>query len=340
MDVRQVRPTDAPLVLSLAIDESAHLVKGRDWPKANSLKRTLVRTTLPLALPGRSWIARDGSSVALLEAQPRQYVIGWDITRLAVRGDALTVLPPVVDAVTSCLQSRGVPRLFARCREEARETLKALGFQPLACEFVLLGPKGRPAADVPLPDDSRYRLPDDSRYRMPADEWPLHQLEHDCTPPLVRQFEGLTSLTWSRKDRNVSEIVVERDGRIAAWIGWGARVGPGQLQLGMLIHPRYKDLAPVLLHHALRRMPPEHRFIARVRDYQIEAFRALLDAGFEIAAEENLMLKHATVEPVRAAKRRMRVASVPSIQALPIRLSPPARGLRPATTPTPVHEDD
>jgi len=332
MDVRQVRPTDAPLVLSLAIDESSHLVNGRDWPRANSLRRTLVRATLPLALPGRSWIARDGSSVALLEAQPRQYVIGWDITRLVVRGDALRVLPPVVDAATSHLQTRGVPRLFARCREEARERLKALGFQPLACEFVLLGPKGRPAADVSLPDESRYR--------MPADEWPLHQLEHDCTPPLVRQFEGLTSLTWSRKDDNVSEIVVERDGRIAAWIGWGARVGPGQLQLGMLIHPRYKDLASVLLHHALRRMPLDHRFIARVRDYQCEAFRALLDAGFEIAAEEILMLKHATVEPVRAAKRRMRVASVPSIQALPIRLGPPARGLRPATTPTPVYEDD
>ena len=325
MDVRQVRPTDAPLVLSLAIDEASHLVKGRDWPAASPVLRTAARTALPLAVPGKSWIARDGPSVALLEAEPRQYVIGWDVTRLAARGENCEVLAAVAQAAVTHLQTRGVPRLFARCEEEASTMLKEIGFHALAQEYVLLGPAGQVAGDIPLPVDSRYR--------MPPDNWPLHQLEVEITPSLVRQIEGLTSLDWSRRNRETKEIVVERHGRIVAWIGWGAKVRPGLVKLGTLVHPGHKDLAPDLLHHALKTLPPNSRFVARVRSYHPELLRTFQDAGFRVMADQVIMVKHAEVEVARTATARMRVVNVPGIQALPIQLKPAGRG--PAQTRSP-----
>ena len=322
MDVRQVRPTDAPLVLSLALDDGSHLVKSRDWPTANPVTHSLIHTVLPVPVAGRSWIARDGSSIALLEAQPRQYVIAWDVTRLAVRGDRDAVLGPVVRAATGYLQSRGVPRLFARCQGDAREALQSVGFQTLACEFILWGPKGGARGDVPLPEDSRYR--------MPPDAWPLHQLELKLTPALIRQVAGLTSLDWSQRAKDMTEIVVEKEGRIVAWVGWGAKVRSGLVQIGMLLDPQYKELGPDLLHHALRTLSPESRFVARVRDYHVEAVRAYEEADFQCVAEEILMVKHAGMELAPTAKRRMRIASVPSIQSFPIRLGVAC----PATSPS------
>jgi hypothetical protein len=155
---------------------------------------------------------------------------------------------------------------------------------------------------------------------MPQDAWPLHQLESDVTPPLVRQLEGLASIDWSRKDRDMSEIVVERDGRVVAWVGWGARVAPDLIQVGLLGHPGYKEVGPSLLQHVLAQGSAGSRYVARVRDYQVEALRTFLDAGFQDVVEEILMVKHARVELARVAKARLQVAHVPSMQPFHSRL--------------------
>jgi hypothetical protein len=312
MDVRQARPTDAPMVLALALDDGAHLVKDSAWPARNPVLSTVVRALLPpLAMSGRLWVASEGSSRALLEAHPRRYVLGWDITRLAVRGQVESVIAPVVQAATVHLQSRRVPRLFARCQTEASGGLQALGFQVLAREHLMIGPQGRASRSAPVPIDSRYR--------MPQDAWPLHQLESEITPPLVRHLEGLSSVDWSDKPRERSEIVVERDGRIVAWVGWGD-LGRKRAQMGHLLHPDHADLGPHLLEHVLERAMPNCRLFARVRDYQTETIRVYEEAGFTVAAEEVLMVKHAGVELAPALQRTLKVAHVPSMQALPIRL--------------------
>lgn len=311
MDVRMARPTDAPLALALSLDDSAHLVKSAGAAGGERLSHTLLRTVLPLAMPGRAWVARDGCNAGLLEARPRRYVIGWDISRLAVRGDATYLLAPLVGMATTHVQSRGVPRLFARSREEASSALAEVGFHPLAREYVLLGPDGARGGDSSLPVDSRYR--------MPQDAWPIHQLESALTPPLVRQLEGLTSLEWSHKIRGMSEIVIEQDGRVVSWIGWGVRVSHNADQIGMLVHPEHADVAPNLLHHVLQTAPPGRRFVARVRDYHSDVLAVFLDAGFRITAEEILMVKHARVEVARE-KARLKVASVPTVPVLHHRL--------------------
>lgn len=324
MDVRLARPTDAPLILSLAVDESAHLVRSPSWPAKNPVARTVTRTLFPLTFSGRMWIVQDGCSTALLEIQPRRYVIGFDVARLAVRGDPQAVLGAVLGAATAHLQSKGVPRLFARARERAGETLRAYEFQPMAREYVLIG----------RADDARgeSELPIDSRYRISADAWPLHQLESAITPPLVRQVEGLTSVDWSKTVKDMSEVVVERDGKIVAWAGWGTKLAPKLVAISLMVEKGHSDLGSDLVQYALKQVGAGYRLVARVRDYQSEAMRAFTDLGFEIAGEEVVMLKHAGVELARVQKRRLQVSAVPSVQAFHARRLPAAGTRRPPTS--------
>jgi hypothetical protein len=313
MDVRQVRPTDAPLVLALALEHDAHLVRSTDQVGPDSLLHTLVHSTVSLAFASRAWIAREGTSVALLQACPRRYVIGWDISRLVVRGNQAAVLGPVLAIASSYIHGRGVPRLFARCGDTGAELLKAHGFHAIAREYVMVGPDEAVGGDTPLPQDSRYR--------MPQDAWPLHQLENSITPVLVRQLEGLSSSDWSYRVRDMSEIVVERDGRIAAWIGWSTKPRNGYLSLKLLVHPDHKGLGADLLYHVLHQSKPRAQFRTRVREYQVETLAAFEEAGFEITAKETVLVKHAAVESARVEERaRPRAVRVPGIPALPTHL--------------------
>ncbi len=323
MDVRLARPTDAGLVLSLALDAGAHVVKGQGWPIHNSTARTLARASLPRAMRGRTWIAQSEHTIALLEAEPRQYVIGWDIARLAARGaQADAAIAATVDAAVNHLQARGVPRLFARTGADASALLRPLGFAALAREFVLVGEAGSSSNALPAPPDSRYR--------MSQDGWPLHQLEAEITPPLVRQLEGLSSLEWSGPVRKMSEIVIERSGRVVGWIGWGTRLGPHYRSVGMLLHPDHVELAPLMVNHACKQTAAGQHLVARVRDYHMHLLRAFTDCGFEIVSEENLLVKHAGVEFAPVYKTRMSVSSVPGIAGLSSRVHP--RRLVSATT--------
>ncbi len=315
MDVRQARPTDAPLVLALALDDAAQIVTGPALNVRPPLTRLISHIAFPLAGPGRTWVARNGADTGILEAQPRQFVIGWDVTRLAIRGNVDRILAPLLHAATSHLQSRGVPRLFARCPSRQRDLLSRLDFLTLAREYVLLGPANH------IRTESGLHI--DSRYRMPHDAWPLHQLESETTPALVRQLEGLTSSDWSYKSRDRSDIVVEQGGRIVAWVGYGARITYGHVRLGMLVHPDFKDLAQELIRHALDHAPPNTRFVARVREYHVETLQAMREAGFETVAEEVLMVKHAGVEVVPEARGRLRLGRVPSIQGVNSQLKEP-----------------
>jgi hypothetical protein len=305
MDVRLARPTDAPLVLALALDDSSHLVKPADWAPASSTAHTLFRSSLPVAFAGRTWVTRGPRHIGLLEAQPRQYVIGWDVVRLAVRGDRPAALSALVGAAVAHLQSRSVPRLFARCEADVSAELREVAFQPLARECVLVGQSLCGSEHTPPPVESRYR--------MPQDAWPLHQLESLVTPAMVRQIEGLTSLDWSRRTRGMSEIVVESDGRVVGWVGWDGRSNAAVSQIGLMVDPQHGDLGRELLQHVLSQLPPDRKCVARVREYQTEALAAFTDAGFTVAREEVLMVRHAQVEYARSAQRGMRVVRVPSV---------------------------
>ncbi len=320
MDVRLARPTDAAVVLALALDDRAHLVRAPESVGLRTSLGALARSVLPLAFKDRMWIASDGADVAILEARPRQYVIGWDVIRLAGRGDREAVAGAVLEEAMQHLHRRGIPRLFARSDQDAQEDLMALGFRPLGHEHILIGSRGG--------TDETVDLPVGSRYRMPQDAWALHQLENAITPPLIRQLEGPTSGQWAAPEKGMSEIVVERDGIAVAWIGWGGRAASGARRLGLLIHSDHRNLAPALLHYVLSQTDSSTTFQARVRDYQSELLSAFEETGFRIVGEEVLMIRHGGVVPVRE-RPRMRVAPAPSIQAFPF--ASPISQARPVT---------
>jgi hypothetical protein len=273
----------------------------------------IVQTATPLPKATRVWIGKGRNSVGLIEARPRRYVIGWDITRLVLRGDRDELLGPLLGTVTAYVQGRGVPRLFARCRREESDLLCRHGFAILAREYVLTATRSPELEPSPLPSDSRYR--------MPQDAWPLHQLESATTPTLIRQLQGMSSSDWSHRDRDLCEIVVEREGRIVAWLGVGTKERNGRIGLQMLVHPDCREVAPELLRHALTLAAPSATYFTRVRDYQVETLSAFTDAGFTIVAEETLLVKHGQVELAREEKRHLRMARVPSMPALPTRFS-------------------
>jgi hypothetical protein len=127
----------------------------------------------------------------------------------------------------------------------------------------------------------------------------------------VRQLEGLTSQDWSHRVRDMSEIVVEREGRVVGWVAWGRKAGPDRHQIGLLVHPAHRELAPDLLQHALH-SNPGRLFVARVRDYQQEVLTAFCEAGFRIQAEEVLLLRHARVEVAPLPKRILALPQVPA----------------------------
>jgi hypothetical protein len=238
--------------------------------------------------------------------------MGWDVVRLAVRGNPDAVVGAVLGAALAYLQARGVPRLFLRCSEDTVHAFRELGFNGLAREYVLLGSKRESSDDAALPIDSRYR--------MPQDAWPLHQLESEITPSLVRQLEGLTSVEWSHRRKDMQEIVIERDSRLVAWVGWRQKPRRGLNQVGLLVHPDHKETGPALLAYALTCVRGQP--FARVREYQEDVLRDFLDEGFEVIDEETMMVKHARVELARAQRPRVKAVTVPGIQGFPSRLEP------------------
>jgi hypothetical protein len=150
-------------------------------------------------------------------------------------------------------------------------------------------------------------MPSGMRYRMPSDAWPLHQLESDITPALVRQLEGLTSLAWSMKPQRrwqrdeLSELVVERDGTIVGWAGWRERLHQGYIRLGLLAQSDDRDMASALVAHALLAIHaayPQARVVVRLRDYQMGLHSALLDHNFRELGREALHIKHGRLQLV------------------------------------------
>lgn len=264
-------------------------------------------------LPGgeRSWVAEDDSGIAgFVQARPRKYVLGWEVTRAHVRGDtdAEAVVAVLVQEILQFLQDRGIPRLFARVPVESpgHNVLVACGFTQLLSEtiFVRTPEQARPPDETPV----------GMRYRMPQDAWPLRQLENSQTPLLISQLEGLTSSNWSMPAHRIlrkeepNELVVERDGDIVGWVGWSyagsSQAGRDHVRLGLMTGTDHTDLAAPLLDYALYVIGskrPGASVTLRLRDYQTPLMQTLFDRDFREVGHDTLFIKHGRLQTV--AKR-------------------------------------
>ncbi len=277
-------------------------------------------------VPGRekTWVAEDrGVLAGFVQARPRSVVLGWEIIRVHVHPDCepVQVVGALVQEMLGHLQEKGIPRLFARTQidSEGHLCMNACGFTHLTSESVFL----REAQKTPPPEE----MPTGMRYRMPQDAWPLRQLESSQTPQMVSQLEGLTSLNWSMprqrrwgKDRT-SELVVERDGELAGWVGWVfVGVGGGcrdHVRLGILAHTDDTEMAAAMVEYALHAISgerPTARIIVRLRDYQMPLNRVLEDHGFTEVFRETLHIKHGRLQLLPKRVSRL-LEFVPTVRA-------------------------
>jgi hypothetical protein len=334
--VRPVRQFDVLAIRNLVSNPQSVLIA----PSAFDDAPGLLSAVLTMGRE-RLWVASDKRGLAgFAQGRPRTYVLGWELIRVHIRPDleAEAVVAPLVHAVLEHLQEQGIPRLFARTPLDspAHEALARCGFTHFMSECILLRDPG--------PTRPPEEMPSGARYRMPEDAWPLHQLESRLTPPLVRQLEGLTSQSISRlwtqntptavsHQRNALELVVERDGEIVGWIGWTARPRRGYIHLGLLIQDQDDagEMASALVAYALHTISTSHpqaRIVVRLREYQLELRRVLLDYNFVEYGREALHIKHGRLQfmpkKVPAVRFHMPRWQTPPIGA---QLSAPLQGM-------------
>jgi len=127
----------------------------------------------------------------------------------------------------------------------------------------------------------------------------LFQLYNVAVPESVRQVEAATFAEWLAAQerrwlaRRSSQLVLEGDGHLAAWIRAAADGDIGRFDV--LVHPRQLDLLEPLLLAALARLSGQGILLALVPEYQEPLARLLERLGFERREQYAVMAKRTAV---------------------------------------------
>jgi len=137
------------------------------------------------------------------------------------------------------------------------------------------------------------------RRRSRADAYPLFQLYNVAVPESVRRVEAATFAEWLAAQerrwltRRSTQLVLERDGRLGAWIRAAADGDIGRFDL--LVNPGELELLEPLLLAALARLSRQGILLALVPEYQEPLARLLKRLGFERRQQYVVMAKRTVV---------------------------------------------
>jgi len=303
---RTVRPTD--LVALVSFD-------GRVYPNEAKTRERIGKTEAaprPLesaleqwfsfATGRHTWISVQGATLrGLVSARRRGSRAAWEVDCLinAAEDDDAVCLGLLDQAVAEAAR-RGVEKVFLRLTGGS-------GILPLArkagfCEFLreelfscrslVTGERGIDRA-LPL------------RKRVRADDYALFQLYNAVAPEAVRHAEAVTLSEWrAAQERNwlagrKSQLVLERDGSIAAWLRLAADANIGRFDL--VIHPSEQEGQDALLDLALSRLAGNGLLLALIPEYADGLGRALSQRGFE-RGQEYIVLVRRTAVTVKATQ--------------------------------------
>lgn len=192
----------------------------------------------------------------------------------------------------------GVLRLFARVPagpeyDDRYELFRQVGFVKLISEYTYHRDS--------LPDVQAPEVPG-LRAQHRSDAFGVLQLYQAGTPPAVQLAEGLGSQSWDLPAAGVRERVmgqcrirrwvVERDGRIVAWLQLAVQsTSPHSARL--MVHPLAQDLTRPLLDRALSILAayPANGVQFRVREHQCGLVSALESQGFRPVRGQLLLVK-------------------------------------------------
>jgi len=184
----------------------------------------------------------------------------------------------------------GAKRLYARVPRKSGliPMIRACGFTPYATEMLLSG-------SFPHPGNASTRV----RRQQPSDVWSIHQLYMATAPQPVQFAEALTSHHWEIRPRLSSTAVksgwlIDGGHQVAAWLRAASRPEFHVLEFSIL--PNHSDLMPELLDGALAdlaTMSPRPVHVL-VRGYQQEFVQPLIERGFSLHLEQELLIKYTT----------------------------------------------
>jgi hypothetical protein len=235
----------------------------------------------------------------------------WVATNVGL-ASGLSADRPLLDALLEFSITRAgmrsVKRLFARVPPSTllHEAFMASGFEPYMDETVhVLSRVGDRSAGVAGVRDQE-----------PADTWAVHQLYHAAAPRHVQYAEAWTSNRWELAVRRVANkvcraYVVEEGYQLIGYAGVRCSGSTAVLEV-MYLPDRAQCVADFLrsvLGKVAETLKPS-RIYATARGYQEELRTALSDEGFQLLADQQLMIKYT------AAKVSAR--ATPATIALPV----------------------
>jgi hypothetical protein len=221
--------------------------------------------------PDRRWILEGiGANLGVYEAQP----VWEELVNFGVVAAGL----------------EGAKRLYAKVprRSGLVPVFRASGFAPYANEIVLGG-------SFPVLGGGSTRV----RKQQPSDVWAIHQLYMATVPQPVQFAEALTSHHWDVRPRLSAQYVqsgwiIDNGRQLVAYMRAMSRSDSHVLEFNIL--PDQGDLFPELVDGALgglATMSPRPVHI-QVRGYQQEFVRPLIDRGFALHLEQDLLVKYTT----------------------------------------------
>ncbi len=290
--VRPLRPTDLPALASLwargrsssAGGAAAFGNEARVWERLGLDERGLllleraVRQWAPIGGRRLTWVALRGLAVRGLASARRRGGRGvWEVDHLVVAPREEGIAASLLEQLAVGLGQASAEKVFLRlgAASSLLDAACSAGFFPYLREQLWRLEEAPQGADSP---------PLPMRLRTSADLLPLFQLYNASVPVAVRCNEALTLREWAavQEGGRGQELVLERDGRVAAWLRLGWQDGAGRFAL--LVARRQDsllgDLVATALHHLRDRRP----IFCPVPEYQGALAARLADCGFQPVA--------------------------------------------------------
>ena len=310
---RTVRPTDLVALVSFDGRIYPNEAKTRDRlgreESSPSPLESALEQWFSFATGRQTWISVRGSTLrGLISARRRSSNAAWEVDCLINAAEEESICLSLLDRVSEEAGRGGAEKIFLRLAAESGVVpiARRAGFVPCVVEnrYAHQGPVSAERLDGQTPRSlAGSALP--LRRRSRTDAYALFQLYNAAVPESVRRVEAATFAEWLAAQerhwlgRRSTQLVLERDGCLGAWIRTAADGDIGRFDL--LVHPRELDLLEPLLMAALARLSGQGILLALVPEYQEPLARLLESAGFERQDQYVVMAKR-TMALVKAPR--------------------------------------
>jgi hypothetical protein len=252
------------------------------------------RQWVPIGGDRLTWVARDRLALrGLASARRRGRPSAWEVDYLIVESGEESIAAGLLEEVTRGLGRACVEKVFIRLETQDRllDVARSAGFFPYLKEQLWRLERVSEGLDCP---------PLPMRPRTPADMLPLFQLYNAAVPAAVRRYEALNLREWvAMQERGrCRQFVLEKDGRVAAWLRLARHDGAGCFAL--LAARRHDAPLDDLLAIALNRLHDRRPIFCLVPEYEKALAARLPELGFQPAAEY-MLLANRLVRPIEEA---------------------------------------